>query len=65
MRKVQLYAGVVSLGIAGTLFSLDLRMIRISFSDTPQSTLTIYPAAFFAFLGFLLVYLGLKPLWRK
>jgi len=44
---------------------LDLTTIRISFSDTSLSTMAIYPAAFFALLGLLLMYYGLRPLWRN
>jgi len=65
MKKIQIYAGVVSLGIASALFLLDLKMIKVSFSDTSLSTMTIYPAAFFALLGLLLMYYGLRPLWRN
>ena len=53
------------MGIAAALALLDLTMIKISFSDTSLSTMTIYPAAFFAFLGLLLMYKGLRPLWKK
>ena len=65
MKKIQFYTGSVSLVIAVALFLLDLTMIKISFSDTSVSTMTIYPAAFFALLGLLLVYRGLKPLGQN
>lgn len=65
MKKIQFYTGVVSLGIAFVLFLLDLTTIKVSFSDETLSTMTIFPAAFFALLGLSLVYHGLKPLWRK
>ncbi len=65
MKKIQFYTGSVSLVIAVILLLLDLTMIKVSFSDTSVSTMTIYPAAFFALLGLLLVYHGLKPLWRN
>jgi len=65
MKTKFFYAGSVSLGIAGGLFLLDLTTIKLSFSDTSLSTMSIYPAAFFALLGLLLVYYGLKPLWRN
>jgi len=64
MKKIQFYAGLVSLGIAIVLFLLNLTAIKISFSDTTLSTMSIYPVAFFALLGLLLVYHGLNPLWR-
>jgi len=65
MKTKQFYAGVVSLGIAAALALLDLTAIKLSFSDTSVSTMTIYPAAFFALLGLLLMYHGLRPLWRN
>jgi len=63
MKTKQFYAGVVSLGIAAALALLDLTTIKVSFSDVSLSTMTVYPAAFFALLGVLLVYHGLKPFW--
>lgn len=65
MKTKQFYTGVVSLGIAAALALLDLTTIKLSFSDTSVSTMTIYPAAFFALLGLLLMYYGLRPLWRN
>jgi len=65
MKTKQFYAGVVSLGIAAALALLDLTTIKLSFSDTSVSTMTVYPAAFFALLGLLLMYYGLRPLWRN
>ena len=65
MNKKQFYVGLVTLGTAITLYSLDLTMIEISFSDTSLSTMTLYPAIFFALLGLSLMYQGLRPLWRK
>ena len=53
------------MGIAAALALLDLTMIKISFSDTSLSTMTLYPAAFFAILGLFLVYHGLRPFWKK
>ena len=65
MNKKQFYMGLITLGTAITLHSLDLTMIKISFSDTSLSTMTLYPAIFFALLGLSLMYQGLKALWRK
>ena len=65
MNTKLFYTGAISLGIAAALALLNLTMIKISLSDTSLSTMTIYPAAFFAFLGLLLMYHGLKPLWKK
>jgi len=65
MKTKLLYTGAISLGIATALGLLDLTKIKISFSDTSLSTMTIYPAAFFAFFGLILMYNGLRPLWQK
>jgi hypothetical protein len=65
MKKNQFYAGAVSLGIAAALALLGLTKFKVSFSNTSLSTMTIYPAAFFALLGLLLMYYGLRPLWRN
>ena len=65
MKTKLFYTGVVSMAIAVALALLDLTMIKISFSDTPLSTMTIFPVAFFVILGLLLVYHGLKPFWNK
>ena len=53
------------MGIAATLALLDLTMIKISLSETSLSTMTMYPAAFFALLGLILMYNGLRPLWKS
>jgi hypothetical protein len=65
MRTKLFGTGAISMGIAAVLALLNLTMIKISFSDTSLSTMTIYPAAFFALLGLLLMYNGLRPLWQK
>ena len=65
MKKKLFYAGVISMGIAAVLALLDLTLIKISFSDTALSTMTIFPVAFFGFSGLILMYYGLRPLWRK
>lgn len=65
MKKIQFFTGLVSLGIAGALSLLDLTMIKVSLSNTSLSSMSIYPAAFFALLGVLWMYHGLKPLWRN
>ena len=65
MKTKLFYTGAISLGIAAALALLDLTMIKILFSATSISTMTIYPAAFFVLLGLLLVYNGLRPLWQK
>jgi len=65
MKTKLFYAGSVSMGIAAAFALLDLTTIKVSFSDTSLSTMTVYPAAFFALLGLLLIYHSLKPLWRN
>ena len=65
MKTKHLFAGAISLGIAAVLVMLDLTKIKISFSETSLSTMTIYPAAFFTLLGLLMIYNGLRPLWHK
>jgi len=65
MKKIQVYIGSFSLGIAGVLYLLDLTMIKVTFSNSPPSSMSIYPAAFFTLLGVLLMYHGLKPLWHN
>jgi len=65
MKTKLFYAGSVSMGIAAAFALLDLTTIKVSFSDTSLSTMSIYPAAFFALLGLLLIHHSLKPLWRN
>ena len=65
MKTKLIYTGAISMGIAAALAFLDLTMIKISLSAVSFSTMTIYPAAFFALLGLLLMYNGLRALWRK
>ena len=65
MKTKLFYTGAISLGIAAALMMLDLTKIKISFSDTSLSTMTIYPAAFFALLGLFMMYKGVRLLWRK
>jgi hypothetical protein len=43
--KTKLFTGMISMGVAAALALLDLTMIKISFSDTSLSTITIYPTA--------------------
>jgi hypothetical protein len=65
MKTKYFYTGAISMGVAAALALLNLTTIKISFSDVTLSTMTIYPTAFFGLLGLLLVYHGLKPLWRN
>jgi predicted membrane channel-forming protein YqfA (hemolysin III family) len=65
MKTKLFYAGAISVGVSIALLLLDLTKIKVSFSDTSVSTMTVYPVAFFALLGLLLIYHGLKPLWRN
>ena len=65
MNTKLFYIGAVSMGIAAAFVLLDLTTIKASFSGTFLAKVNIYPATFFALLGLLLMYNGLKPLWRK
>ena len=65
MKTKLFYAGAVSMGIAAAFVLLDLTTIKASFSDTFIANVNIYPTAFFALLGLLLIYQGLRPLWRS
>ena len=65
MNKKQLFAGKVSLGIATVFALFDLTVIKASFNDTFLANVSIYPATFFTLLGLLLMYFGLRPLWRN
>jgi len=65
MKLKLFYAGAVSLGIGAAFALLDLTTIKASFSDPFSGSMTIYPAAFFALLGLLLIYYSLKSLLRN
>lgn len=65
MKLKLFYAGAISFGISIALALLNLTKIKVSFSDTSVSTMTVFPAAFFALLGLLLIYHSLKTLWRN
>ena len=65
MKVKQFYAGSISLGVSIALMLLDLTKIKMSFSDTSVSTMTVYPVVFLVLLGFLLIYNSLKPLLQK
>ncbi len=65
MNKRRLYSGVASLGLALILTLLNFTKIETSFGETFLASVNIYPAAFFALLGMLLIFLGLKPLWSS
>ena len=65
MKVTQFYAGAVSLGVSIAIQLLGWTTIKVSFSDVSLSTMTIYPTAFFALFGLLLIHHSLKPLWRN
>lgn len=65
MNKKQFYAGIGSLGIAAVLALLNLSIFETRFGETFLASVKVYPAAFFALLGLLLVFMGLKPLLNK
>ena len=65
MKKTQFYAGIVSFVIAAILAALNFTKINFSFSGALPTNVNIYPAAFFALLGIVLIFLGVKPLFRS
>ena len=65
MKKKFIYAGFVSWLFAAVLALLKLTTFEANFGNTNLVNISVYPAAFFALLGLLLDFLGLKPLWRS
>ena len=65
MKRKHVFFGAVSLGMAGILFVLDLVKIETTMAENFATRVQIYPAAFFGMLGLVLLYVGLKPLWRS
>ena len=65
MKKKQLYVGIISLGIASILATFNVTTFKTSFGETFLANVNIYPATFFALLGLLLIYTGLKTLWQN
>ena len=65
MNKKPFFAGIASLIIAVCLALLNLTKIETSLGETFLATIKIYPAAFFALLGLMLLFLGVKPLLRN
>lgn len=65
MIKKLVYSGVASLGLAGILTLLNLTKIETSLGDSFLVNVRFYPAAFFALLGVMLIFLGLKPVFRS
>lgn len=65
MNKRQLFAGIVSLAAAAVFALLNLTQFETKFGETFLASIKIYPAAFFALLGLMLIFWGLKPLLRK
>jgi hypothetical protein len=64
MNKKYFFTGVASLVIAAGFALLNLTKIETSLGDTFLATIKIYPTAFFVLLGLVLLFFGLKPLWR-
>ena len=64
MNKKQFYAGIVSLGLAVIFTLLNLTQIKTSFGETFLTNISIYPVAFFALLGVILMLNALKS-FRK
>ena len=65
MKRKTIYAGIGSIGIAVVFVLLNLTKIETSFNQTFLASISIYPVAFFALLGLVLIFLGLRPLWRN
>jgi hypothetical protein len=65
MNKKPFFAGIASLAIAICLALLNLTKLETSFGENIPTTIKIYPAAFFALVGLLLFFYGIRPLWRN
>jgi len=65
MNKRQFFAGIVSLVVAAVFALLNLTQYETKFGESFLANIKIYPAAFFALLGLMLIFWGLKPLLRK
>jgi hypothetical protein len=65
MNKKPIYAGVGCLLVAGLLALFDVTKMEASLSEPFVTAVRIYPAAFFALLGLVLIYLGARPLRRN
>ena len=65
MKAKHVFFGIVSLVMAGILALLDVVKIEPSFAQDFATRVQIYPAAFFGLMGLVLLYVGLKPLWRS
>jgi hypothetical protein len=65
MKGKHVFFGIVSLVAAGILVLLDVVKIEPSFAESIATRVQIYPAAFLGLLGLVLLYVGLKPLWRS
>lgn len=64
MNKKSLFAGLVSLGIAAVFVVLNLTKIVTSLGEPFLVNVIIYPAAFFALVGVILIFRGLR-IFRK
>jgi hypothetical protein len=65
MKGKHVFFGIVSLMAAGILVLLDVVKIEPTFAEDFVTRVQIYPAAFLGLLGLVLLYVGLKPLWRS
>jgi hypothetical protein len=65
MKRMKIIAGFVSLLIAAVLALTSFTRIDLRLSESIPTNINIYPAAFFALLGVMLIFLGLKPLLRS
>jgi hypothetical protein len=65
MNKKNMLAGSISIVIALIFTIARYTRLEMTFNQSFLPHVYIYPAAFFALLGVLLLFLGLKPLWRS
>lgn len=62
MNNKLIYSGIVAWLFAAILAVLNLTRLETVLGEANLVNISVYPAAFFALLGLLLVFLGLKPL---
>jgi len=60
MKRLKFYAGAGALAVAAVLAVLDMTRLEASSGGAFLSEVRVYPAAFFALLGVLLIFQALK-----
>ena len=65
MKKKLFAAGLGSLSIAAALALLNFTKVETWFTEPIVTNIKFYPAAFFALLGLMFFFQGLKPLWKN